>query len=71
MPEDFPASPQFEHRAMELPMLEGFLTALVIGPRMVLPGEWLVRVWDRHDASVAPAVVDREQAQHITLLLMR
>lgn len=52
-------------------MLEGFLTALVIGPRMVLPGEWLARVWDRHDASVAPAVVDREQAQHITLLLMR
>jgi len=69
--EDFLASPQFEHRAMELPMLEGFLTALVIGPRMVMPGEWLPRVWDRYDASVSPAFVDRDQAQRITTLLMR
>lgn len=69
--EDFLASPQFEYRAMELPMLEGFLTALVIGPRMVMPGEWLPRVWDRYDATVAPAFVDAGQAARITTLLMR
>ncbi|WP_439535219.1 UPF0149 family protein [Methyloversatilis sp.] len=69
--EDFLASPQFEYRAMELPMLEGFLTALVIGPRMVMPGEWLPRVWDRYDAAVAPAFADAGQAERITTLLMR
>ncbi|MBL8476317.1 MAG: UPF0149 family protein [Methyloversatilis sp.] len=69
--EDFLASPQFEYRAMELPMLEGFLTALVIGPRMVMPGEWLPRVWDRYDAAVAPDFADAGQAARITSLLMR
>lgn len=69
--EGFLASPHLQGSSMDVPMLEGFLTAIVIGPRMVMPGEWLPRVWDRYDASVASAFVDRRQAERITALLMR
>jgi len=37
----FLASPQLEATAMSVPMLEGFLTAVVVGPRQVMPKEWL------------------------------
>ncbi|MDP3288141.1 MAG: UPF0149 family protein, partial [Methyloversatilis sp.] len=69
--EDFLALPHLQDSSMDVPMLEGFLTAIVIGPRMVMPGEWLPRVWDRYDASVAPDFVDRRQAERIITLLMR
>ncbi len=69
--ENFLASANLQETSMDVPMLEGYLTAIVIGPHMVTPGEWLPRVWDRYDASVTPAFVDAGQAARITTLLMR
>lgn len=69
--DDFLASPQLESTSMDIPMLEGFLTALVIGPRRVSPSEWLPRVWDRHDGTVEPVFVDSRHADRIVTLLMR
>lgn len=31
---------------MDLSTLDGFLTAIVSGPSMVMPSEWLRWVWD-------------------------
>lgn len=69
--ENFLASANLQETSMDVPMLEGYLTAIVIGPHSVTPGEWLPRVWDRYDAFVAPAFVDAAQAARITTLLMR
>lgn len=65
------ASPQLDDMSMDVPMLEGYLTALVIGPRMVMPTEWLPWVWDRHDASVEPDFADIEHAKRAITLVMR
>jgi hypothetical protein len=47
MPADFPASPQFEHRAMELPMLEGFLAGTAS-----CEDEW-AELWEEQPALLA------------------
>lgn len=58
----------FQHMEKEscLPLdaAHGFLTAVVSGPRMILPGEWLPRVLGKIDFS------STEEAQQITTLLM-
>ena len=30
---------------MTLPIMDGFLTAIAIGPEIVMPGEWLPKIW--------------------------
>lgn len=34
---------------MNLSTLEGYLTAIVIGPQTVIPSRWLPWVWDREE----------------------
>lgn len=67
----FLASPQLQATAMSVPMLEGFLTAVVVGPRQVMPKEWLARVWDWRDARVAPDFDDEDHAERVIALVMR
>lgn len=65
----FLASPQLQATAMSVPMLEGFLT-VVVGPRQVMPKQWLARVWDWRDARVAPDF-DDDHAERVVALVMR
>jgi uncharacterized protein YecA (UPF0149 family) len=46
---------------MHLTTLEGFLTALVIGPKIVMPSQWIPWIWDRIDGQVAPPFEDTQQ----------
>lgn len=55
---------------MTLDMLDGYLTAIVIGPRNLQPSEWLPGVWGP-EAEDAPQFGTREQAQHILDLILR
>ena len=62
-----------ENRAdgtMTLDMVDGYLTAIVVGPRTILPSEWMPRVWGDSEDD-APEFESVEQAQRITELLMR
>jgi uncharacterized protein len=47
-------TPELEDRAMGVCTLEGFFTAMVIGPRMVMPSVWMPWVWDRVGGVVHP-----------------
>ena len=40
--------------SMDVATLDGFLTAIVCGPRAVMPGEWLRWVWDMEKGEDAP-----------------
>jgi uncharacterized protein len=51
---------------MNLTMLDGLLTAIVIGPEVVLPSEWMTRVWGD---SQGPVFKTMEQARRITGLI--
>lgn len=56
--------------AMDLSMLEGWLTALVIGPGLVLPSAWLPWVWDSENGQGEPTFDNAEQANEILGLIM-
>lgn len=55
---------------MQLDTLDGYLTAIVSGPQMLLPSLWLPRVWGSGVRS-EPAFETMEQAQHIFNLILR
>ena len=69
--DEFLASPRFDERAMNLATLEGFLTAIVIGPNIVMPSRWIPWVWDRIDGRVAPPFEDLDEANAMLGLVMR
>jgi len=65
----FLGSAQAPALTMNLEMLDGFFTALVIGPETIKPSEYLPLVWGEGDS--APAFDSLEQAQFVTNLLVR
>ena len=69
--DDFLADEAIEDRSMDVSMLEGFLTAVAIGPRTVLPSEWLPWVWDIEDGQAEARFESEEQATRIISLVMR
>jgi len=56
---------------MDLEMLDGFLTAIVSGPELIQPSEWLPVVWSDSQRSVSPVFADNEQAERILALILR
>jgi uncharacterized protein len=67
----FLSSSAVPETAMDLYTLEGFLTAVVIGPQLVLPSQWLPWVWDQDAGKGGVAFESAEQAQWIMRLLMQ
>ena len=55
---------------MVLDALDGYLTAIVIGPTTTTPSLWLPRIWGPSDDD-APEFESMEQAQRILDLIMR
>jgi uncharacterized protein len=53
---------------MDIITLDGFLTALVIGPELVAPSVWLPLVWGE---TSEPVFESKEQAERIISLLLR
>jgi uncharacterized protein len=56
---------------MDLEMLDGFLTAIVSGPELIQPSEWLPVVWSDSQRSVTPVFANNEQAERILSLVLR
>src|SRR6202165_3822173 len=56
---------------MDLEMLDGFLTAIVSGPELIQPSEWLPVVWSDSQRSVPPVFQNNEQAERILSLVLR
>jgi yecA family protein len=69
--DDFLANESIEETSMDVSTLEGFLTAIAIGPRTVLPSEWLPWVWDRGDGEAEAAFENLKHANRVMSLVMR
>jgi len=69
--DDFLAAPSLEESSMDLSMLEGFLAAVAIGPRTVMPSGWIPWVWDMRAGNVSPEFKNMDEANRIMNLLMR
>ena len=57
--------------SMDISTLDGFLTAIVCGPKTIMPGEWMRWVWDMERGEDAPEFKDLSQAQRILGFLIR
>jgi len=57
--------------SMDIATLDGFLTAIVCEPKMIMPSEWMRWVWDMEHGEDAPEFASQAQAQRILELLMR
>lgn len=69
--DEFLMSDQVSEDSMDIAMLDGFFTALIIGPRLFLPSTWLPWVWDSENGEQPVAFESEQQAQHIMDLLIR
>ena len=69
--QEFLLSDAVPEGTMMVDMLDGFFTALIIGPVTVLPSAWLPLVWDMSGGGEEPEFESQEQAQRIIELLMK
>lgn len=68
--DDFLMTEDMPDESMDISMLDGFLTALVIGPNTLLPGQWLPKVWG--ETPERPMTwQSKEQAERMLGLVMR
>ncbi|MDC8758223.1 YecA family protein [Janthinobacterium fluminis] len=65
------AAPELGERAMDVSTLEGFLTAVAIGPNPVLPSQWLPWVWDMEAGAAGMSGLGAGDAERIAGLVMR
>ena len=65
---DFLDSDHAPFDAMDISMLDGYLTAVAIGPVVSMPSKWYPRIWG---GMAKPAFDSLEQAQHILTLITR
>ena len=56
--------------AMTLDTLDGYLHAIAIGPQIVMPSQWLPKVWGEN-STMMPPMVNIDQLNHIMGLVMR
>lgn len=56
---------------MDLDALDGFMTALIIGPDTFTPSEWLPHVWGSADSSESPVFQSEKQEKRVIELIMR
>lgn len=56
---------------MDVVTLEGFLTAIVIGPVTLSPAKWLSSIWGREEQEDTPQFRSLEDFNHLVGLIMR
>lgn len=66
----FLSSDAVPESAMDVSTLEGFLTALVIGPRVVMPSAWMPWVWDFEQGREGAEFAGMAQAREVMGLIM-
>lgn len=69
--DEFLAGEGIEETSMDVSTLEGFLTAIAIGPGIVPPSAWLPWVWDLEEGEANPPFEDEAQAGRIISLVLR
>lgn len=64
-------SPGLGRAAMDVCSLQGFATALVIGPRLIPPSKWLPWIWDSNEGHAEPVFDSMALAAALTGEVMR
>src|SRR3954471_20259699 len=57
--------------AMDISMMDGFITALASGPNMMLPSSMLRWIWDADRGEQSPTFANAAESKHIVELIIR
>jgi uncharacterized protein len=68
--DDFLTSDAVLEDSLDISMLDGFLTALLIGPNTIMPSQWLPQVWGEADGKIM-AWDSAQQAERMSGLVLR
>jgi len=69
--DDFLLDAEGIDESMNVSMLDGFLTALICAPKLILPSEWMRWVWDTERGKDSPNFSSEDEAGRILSMLMR
>lgn len=69
--DDFLLDSEGIDESMNVSMLDGFLTALICAPKLILPSEWMRWVWDTEHGKDSPNFSSEDEAGRILSMLMR
>lgn len=69
--EDFLLRDDAPENSMDASMIDGFLTAILSGPRLIMPGEALRWIWDTENGKDGAHFKDEQEAQKILGLVMQ
>ena len=69
--DEFLAIPALEETSMDVAVLDGYLTALLISPQLVTPAVWMARIWDMENAHQQPQYRNAEEQARIDTLIKR
>lgn len=64
-------SPKLADTSMEVTTMEGYFAALALGPRTVMPSQWMPWIWDMDEGDAQPAFVDTDEANALMQLVFR
>ena len=57
--------------SMDIATLDGFLTAIIIGERPILPSEWMPWIWDMDRGERSPTFKNQAHAERMFALIFR
>jgi uncharacterized protein len=69
--EDFLISDSVPEEAMDLSMMDGFITALASGPSLTMPSSMLRWIWDSEHGKDAPTFANTVDSASIITLILR
>ena len=69
--EDFLMSDSVPEEAMDISMMDGFITALASGPSLTLPSAMLRWIWDSEQGQDGPMFASAAEAESIITLILR
>jgi uncharacterized protein len=69
--DEFLAIPALEETSMDVAVLDGYLTALLVSPQLVIPAVWMARIWDMENAQLQPHYRNAEEQARIDGLIKR
>lgn len=64
-------TPGLDDTSMDVAAMEGYFAALAIGPRTVMPSQWMPWVWDMDEGEAQPTFVDATEANAWMQLIFR
>ena len=69
--DEFLAIPALEPTSMDVAVLDGYLTALLLSPQLVTPAAWLTRIWDMENGQQQPHYANAEEHARIDDFIQR